>query len=275
MSSIFWWSLVFKSWQLFMISLTRGRSSVTTSCTVISFFVSVPVLSEQITVIDPNVSTAGMALIIAFSSAISLTPIERIIVKTAGRPSGIIATINAMLAENSKLQSIPYLKLVKNKRKTINAKIPLKICLFNWCIFLTNGVVCAWIDCSAWLIFPISVASPVSTTTPKAEPVCTSVPEKAIFSWSPAKAFCGITATVFSTASDSPVKIDSSTVKSWTSIKRKSAGITSPAFRITTSPLTRFSESSFNGWPSFRTVASCPIICFKPSNDSSALRSCQ
>ncbi len=46
-------------------------SSVTTSITVISFLVSVPVLSEQITVIEPNVSTEGMPLIIAFSLAIS------------------------------------------------------------------------------------------------------------------------------------------------------------------------------------------------------------
>ena len=258
-----------------MISFTNVGFSVTTSCTVISFFVSVPVLSEQITVIDPNVSTAGMPLIIAFSSAISLTPMDKIIVKTAGSPSGIIATINAILAENIKLQSIPYLKLVKKSKNTINAKIPLKICLFNWCIFFTNGVVWDWIDCNAWLIFPISVASPVSITTPRAEPVCTSVPEKAIFSWSPARASCAIASTFFSTASDSPVKIDSSTVKSCTSIKRKSAGITSPAFKRTISPRTSSSEFTSSAWPSFKTVASCPIICFNPSNDSSALRSCQ
>ena len=63
------------------------------NCTIfILFCVSVPVLSEQITLLLPNVSTAGNFLIIAFFFAIFVTPIESIIVTIAGSPSGIAAT---------------------------------------------------------------------------------------------------------------------------------------------------------------------------------------
>ena len=48
--------------------------STKTSTTVISFLVKVPVLSEQITVMAPSVSTDGIVLMIACSSDISLTP---------------------------------------------------------------------------------------------------------------------------------------------------------------------------------------------------------
>jgi len=64
--------------------------------TVISFFVRVPVLSEQITVVSPRVSTEGSFLISAFFESIFLTEIAREIVTTAGRPSGTAATARAI-----------------------------------------------------------------------------------------------------------------------------------------------------------------------------------
>ena len=63
-----------------------------TSVTVILFCVKVPVLSEQITLLLPSVSTAGSLRIILFFLAIFVTPIESIIVTIAGSPSGIAAT---------------------------------------------------------------------------------------------------------------------------------------------------------------------------------------
>ena len=57
--------------------------------TVILFIVKVPVLSEQITEVEPNVSTDGSFLINAFFLVISLTPIDKIIVTIAVNPSGI------------------------------------------------------------------------------------------------------------------------------------------------------------------------------------------
>ncbi|MNH17900.1 hypothetical protein D3C79_775870 [compost metagenome] len=60
--------------------------------TVISFMVSVPVLSEQITFIAPRVSTVGSLRMIALLRAMRCTPSERMIDTIAGSPSGTAAT---------------------------------------------------------------------------------------------------------------------------------------------------------------------------------------
>ena len=60
--------------------------AVTITRTVISFFVSVPVLSDAITVAEPSVSTAARCRTMAFRLAIRCTPIESTAVTTVGRP---------------------------------------------------------------------------------------------------------------------------------------------------------------------------------------------
>lgn len=60
--------------------------------TTISFVVRVPVLSEQIIVVHPKVSTDSNFLIIALCLAILLDPRAKQVVMTAGSPSGIAAT---------------------------------------------------------------------------------------------------------------------------------------------------------------------------------------
>ena len=50
--------------------------AVTTTRTVISFFVSVPVLSEAITLAEPSVSTAARWRTIALRRAMRCTPID-------------------------------------------------------------------------------------------------------------------------------------------------------------------------------------------------------
>lgn len=57
--------------------------------------VNVPVLSEQITEVQPSVSTEGRLRTIAFFLAIRLVPSARHVVMTAGSPSGMAATANA------------------------------------------------------------------------------------------------------------------------------------------------------------------------------------
>jgi hypothetical protein len=57
--------------------------------------VKVPVLSEQITVVHPKVSTEFNFLTIAFYFAILLLPKAKQVVITAGSPSGIAATAKA------------------------------------------------------------------------------------------------------------------------------------------------------------------------------------
>ena len=63
--------------------------------TVISFRVNVPVLSVQMTVVQPKVSTAGSFLTKAFLFIILLVPSAKHVVITAGKPSGIAATPKA------------------------------------------------------------------------------------------------------------------------------------------------------------------------------------
>jgi hypothetical protein len=56
----------------------------TTCCTVISLRVRVPVLSEQITVTEPSVSTAGRRRITAWRAAMRCTPMARVMDMMAG-----------------------------------------------------------------------------------------------------------------------------------------------------------------------------------------------
>ena len=59
-----------------------------------------PVLSEQMVVTEPNVSTAGNLRIKAFWRTIRWVPSAKVTVITAGKPSGTTAT--AILKETSK-----------------------------------------------------------------------------------------------------------------------------------------------------------------------------
>jgi len=68
---------------------------VLTRQTDIWLVVSVPVLSEQITEVQPRVSTDGKLRTIAFFLAIRLVPSAKHVVMTAGKPSGMAATANA------------------------------------------------------------------------------------------------------------------------------------------------------------------------------------
>ena len=68
---------------------------------VISLRVSVPVLSEQMTVTEPKVSTAVSLRVIALRWTIRCTPIASVMVMIAGKPSGIAATAKPMAAEKS------------------------------------------------------------------------------------------------------------------------------------------------------------------------------
>ena len=70
--------------------------AVASERTVISFFVSVPVLSVQMTVAEPSVSTAASVRTIAFRFAMRWVPSESTTVVTAASPSGTAATASAM-----------------------------------------------------------------------------------------------------------------------------------------------------------------------------------
>ncbi len=84
-------------------------SPVNISLTVISALVRVPVLSVQITLVEPSVSTPISFLIRAFSLAMRCTPMARATDNVAGRPSGTRATITPKA--NSRAATAPNLKI--------------------------------------------------------------------------------------------------------------------------------------------------------------------
>ena len=68
--------------------------------TIISLRVRVPVLSEQITLTEPRVSTAGRRRMMALRRAMRWTPMASVMVMIAGRPSGMAATARPTAARN-------------------------------------------------------------------------------------------------------------------------------------------------------------------------------
>jgi hypothetical protein len=87
--------------------------------TVISALVRVPVLSVQMTVVDPSVSTAASRLIRAWRAAIRRTAMARDTDKVAGRPSGTSATMTPRA--NTKLSTSPAEVVAVRRPKTIAA----------------------------------------------------------------------------------------------------------------------------------------------------------
>ncbi len=73
--------------------------------TVISFCVNVPVLSEQITVAEPSVSTEDSLRMSACRLTISRMPSAREIVTTAGSPSGTAAIARLIAIMNTSVIS--------------------------------------------------------------------------------------------------------------------------------------------------------------------------
>ena len=75
--------------------------------TVILFCVSVPVLSEQMILTDPSVSTAGKRRIIALRFDMLVTPIDSTTATIAANPSGIAATARETDTRNISARSRP------------------------------------------------------------------------------------------------------------------------------------------------------------------------
>ena len=94
------------------------RSATSSMVTVIRFSVSVPVLSEQMTVTEPRVSTAGSLRIRARRLSIRCAPNARAMVTTAGNPSGTAATARLIATMNIVLTSFPCSRPIENIRPT-------------------------------------------------------------------------------------------------------------------------------------------------------------
>ncbi len=132
--------------------------------TVISFLVSVPVLSEQINVVQPSVSTAGSRLTMAFRLAILCTPMANAPVTTAGRASGTAATARLTPHRNISKSSFP-LRTPRSDMTATTATEPTPSHCPISAILLSRGVSSS---STIWIIsaiLPNSVSMPVLTTT--------------------------------------------------------------------------------------------------------------
>ena len=234
--------------------MRSSRCPATSSAvTVILFSVSVPVLSEQMTVTEPSVSTAGSFRISALRFSIFCAPSASAMVTTAGKPSGTAATAMLTAVRNISLNPspriIPSAKITTTITNAATARTRPR-----WSMRFWSGV---GSDSTVWIIAaiaPSSVFIPVSATIPAPRPYVMIVPMKAMLRRSPiVTSFASRASVTFSTGSDSPVSAASCTRRFALSTRRRSAGTTLPASRRTTSPGTRSREEISRIWPSRRT----------------------
>ena len=140
------------------------------------FSVSVPVLSEQITVTEPRVSTAGRRRTSALDFTSRRAPIASSTVTTAGKASGMAATarlmaVSAIGSQGSPRPQTPSANTsAQMARTTIDRRRPKaarRTC---------SGVARSGVVCSRVATRPSSVAGPVATTRPLPRPCVTRVP---------------------------------------------------------------------------------------------------
>ena len=155
---------------LFASSSSKTSTPMDMRLTVIWFFVSVPVLSEQITSQHPNVSTACNLFTIARRFASFETPSAIMIVTTAGKLSGIAATASATEVMNALKSDWPPRK---NSSKNVTTATPkttkVKIFPTDFNEFW-SGVASVFVSPRMVAIFPTSVSMPVATTIPSPLP---------------------------------------------------------------------------------------------------------
>ena len=141
-------------------------SSVTFLTTVILFWVSVPVLSEQMICVQPSVSTAVSFRMMAWFLLILVTPMESSTVTTALRPSGTAATARDTAIMKVSITALPPLRtrFTTNTNAQITRIITLSFRLSSFSL-ICRGVSSSAALLSASAMAPISVSIPVPVTT--------------------------------------------------------------------------------------------------------------
>ena len=148
---------------------------MTISRTVISLRVNVPVLSEQITVTDPSVSTLGSLRTSAFRLTMRCRPNASVNVTTAGRPSGTAATarlteINSISSNSPPRASCSKKMTTTMTRQTNTSTLPSSAS--RRCSGVRSGAE----RCNRPAMCPNSVSMPIATTIALAFPAAVTVP---------------------------------------------------------------------------------------------------
>jgi hypothetical protein len=179
---------------------------------VISLRVRVPVLSLQMTVVEPSVSTADRRRMIAPRSAMRCMPTASAIVIATGRPSGTIETI-WLMATISTSDSGSSRHRPSSTTSTNRPSAATTSARPNCSRRSSSGVFGSSARSVRPAMRPTSVWTPVATTTARARPAVTWVPEYTM-QWRSARPVAsGTAATDFDTGTDSPVSAASATLQ--------------------------------------------------------------
>jgi hypothetical protein len=140
----------------FASSAARRCMPSSSSFTTMRFWVSVPVLSVQITVVEPNVSTDDKCRIRTFRFAMRWLASTSASVSVGSRPSGTMATMMPMAKTNAFQNGTPAKRPTTKKRSPIpTATIP--ITRLRCAISLRSGETASPAVCVRWAILPNSV----------------------------------------------------------------------------------------------------------------------
>ncbi|MFW5395460.1 MAG: hypothetical protein XXXNARYT_001188 [Candidatus Accumulibacter regalis] len=126
-------------------------------------------------VVLPSVSTAVSLRMIARRLAIRATPMASVMVIAAGSPSGIAPTASATAAMNISKAEEPR-HIPTTKVSTASRPMAISSQLLKTAILRVRGVVRSGASAINCEMRPVSVWSPVATTTPAPRPVIITVP---------------------------------------------------------------------------------------------------
>mmetsp|Transcript_10395 Transcript_10395/g.33011 ORF Transcript_10395/g.33011 Transcript_10395/m.33011 type:complete len:284 (-) Transcript_10395:484-1335(-) len=238
--------------------------------TTISFVVSVPVLSEQMQLVLPSVSTPSRFFTSTDFLAMLLAVRASPTVTVASRPSGTLATMMPIMNTRLVMKSVP-MEMPTMKKDTPSTMATADTILTKWWISRAIGVSSAPVTVVRRAMRPMTVLSPTPTTTAVHDPRGTSVPKNARFLVS--RGFSSVHSGERFTGSDSPVSDELSTcMSSEHSSTRTSAGTLLPALRCTMSPRTSCTALISVGCPSRTTVVSDGIMFLNDSISCEDLR---
>ncbi len=154
--------------------------AVTSARTVISFCVSVPVLSLAITVAEPSVSTADSRRTMALRRAIRCMPSDSTTVVTAASPSGTAETASETVYSSTPTSTAVVMsrcisRIVAPTTMAMTMTMAPRI-LPRRSSSRCSGVGSGSVACSRPAMRPNSVCMPVATTTARPRPYTAAVP---------------------------------------------------------------------------------------------------
>ena len=235
----------------------------------IEFWVRVPVLSVQITVVEPSVSTAESRLTTAPRRASDRTPTASARVMVGSSPSGTLATNSPTAKTKASCRGSPA--SVPSGRKaapTPTATTAISQATRRTC--RSSGLCSVVTRSDSAAIRPSSVCVPVANTTARAVPATQEVPLNTTSTASISRTCTAEGSACRDTGWDSPVRADTSASTAPDS-SLASAEIRSPSSITSTSPGTSSSARTVVRRPS-RSTAACGGR--KPRSASTARSAC-